>query len=169
MPIPSTNQGPLTSLNAALLRAAGGLYPLEAGVQLLVAHGFWTQQLWEAGLIDTSVDGGATQPLYAEVHWSQAVDALGNGALAGGGSDRRILRVAASLAGGVRLDLSDAVCGLDHGNLRLVLRAIWHANGAHEHRFVTPDEQDSDIEATPCRSADAMPSRLPGQAISGQG
>lgn len=143
--MPPTCQGPFTLLNAALLRAADGLYPLEAGVQLLVAHGFWTQQLWGAGLIETSVDGGATQPLYAEVRWSQAVDALENGGLAGGGSDRRILRVAASLAGGVRLDLSDAVCGLDRGNLHLALRAIWQANGAHEHRFVSPTSKTATL------------------------
>lgn len=167
--MPPTCQGRFTWLNAALLRAADGLYPLEAGVQLLVAHGFWMQQLWEAGLIDTSADRGATQPHYAQVHWSKAVDALENGGLAGSGSDRRILGVAASLAGGVRLDLSDAVCGLDRGNLHLVLRAIWHANGAHEHRFASPDEQGSDIEATRWRSADARPSRIPGRAMSGQG
>ncbi len=53
----------------------------------------------------------------------------------GSGSDNRVLRIAASLCElGVPVDLADAVTGLDRHNLALVLVALSHANGAHEHK-----------------------------------
>ena len=45
------------------------------------------------------------------------------------------LRIAASLSElGVPVDLADAVTGLDRHNLALVVAAISHANGSHEHK-----------------------------------
>jgi len=53
----------------------------------------------------------------------------------GSGSDNRVLRIAASLSElGVPVDLVDAVTGLDRHNLGLVLGALSHANGSHEHK-----------------------------------
>ncbi len=52
----------------------------------------------------------------------------------GGGSVNRVLRIAASLSElGAPVDLVDAVTGLDRHNLALVLGAVSHANGSHEH------------------------------------
>jgi len=64
------------------------------------------------------------------------VAALDAGTLTGGsGSDNRVLRIAASLSElGVPVDLADAVTGLDRHNLALVLAALSHANGSHEHK-----------------------------------
>jgi len=59
----------------------------------------------------------------------------GGNADRGSGSDNRVLRIAASLSElGVPVDLVDAVTGLDRHNLALVLAAVSHANGAHEHK-----------------------------------
>lgn len=121
-----TNGAPLAE---ALRRAAEGLSTVEAGVNLLVAHGCWLDRLAQGGLIETSDSAGTTEPAYAEVRWNDAVTTLQAGGLAASGSQGRILKVAASLAAGVPVDLSDAVCGLDRSNLALVLAALTHANG----------------------------------------
>jgi len=70
------------------------------------------------------------------VGWRHAVAALEAGTLTGGsGSVNRVLRIAASLSElGVPVDLADAVTGLDRHNLALVLAALSHANGSHEHK-----------------------------------
>jgi len=53
------------------------------------------------------------------------------GALSGG--ETRLLRIAASLLGGPPVDLSRNLAGLDREHLQLVLDAIAHAGGSHEH------------------------------------
>lgn len=54
------------------------------------------------------------------------------GALSGG--ERRLLAVAGALASGVALsDLGGVLSGLDRPNLQLVLAALAHAAGSHEH------------------------------------
>jgi len=69
------------------------------------------------------------------VGWRDAAAALDAGTLTGGsGSDNRVLRIAAGLSDlGVPVDLADAVTGLDRHHLALVLAAIAHANGSHQH------------------------------------
>jgi len=85
---------------------------------------------------DLSADELAEEPRYAWVGWRHAAAALDAGTLTGGsGSDNRVLRIAASLSElGVPVDLADAVTGLDRHNLALVLAALSHANGSHEHK-----------------------------------
>ena len=125
-------------LAEALMRSAKGLLAQEAGVRLLVEHGLWPARLAQEGLVATATEGGL---IYAEVRWDEAVEALTTRLVASGG-ERRVLLVAASLAGGVPVDLSDAVSGLDRANLSLVLAALSHANGSHEHaEFVGEAEQ----------------------------
>ena len=56
------------------------------------------------------------------------------GALSGG--EQRILRIAAALGAGTPVDLSTAFDGLDRENTRLVLAAMAHAAGSHDHSDV---------------------------------
>jgi hypothetical protein len=49
------------------------------------------------------------------------------------GGERGFLMLAASLAENVPVVLGDVVSGLDRGNLELVLAALAHAGGSHEH------------------------------------
>lgn len=82
----------MTTTTADALRAwAKGIYPSEAGVELLRETGAWS------------------------------------------GGERRLVRIAASLLGGPAVDLSEDVPGLDRQAAALVLAAIAHANGSHEH------------------------------------
>jgi hypothetical protein len=102
--------------HAALRTWAKGIYPLEAGVEVLIriSDGRFaaSSQPW----IQTGDDPG----------WSWVdVDQLTNdnlGALSGG--QARMLRIAASLLGGAPVSLYEAIARLDRGHLQLVLAAI---------------------------------------------
>jgi hypothetical protein len=120
------------SLATALRACAAGPYPLEASTELIIANGTFlhrndfTTRFIELG---TSISDGAT--LMATIDWDAAVTALHAGELPCSGGERRILQLAASLAGNIPVDLSDTVTGLDHHNTDLLLTAIRHASGMH--------------------------------------
>lgn len=117
-------------LTAALRACAAGLYPLEAGVALLISNGtfLWrddfTTRFIEHG---TSISDGTT-PM-AVIDWEAAITALQAGELPCSGGERRILQLSASLAGGIPVDLRDTVTGLDDANITRLLTAIRHASG----------------------------------------
>lgn len=48
-------------------------------------------------------------------------------------AERRLLLLTASLGGGAPVDLSEVLPGMDRHNLELVLAAVSHAGGTHEH------------------------------------
>ena len=117
-------------LTEALRACANGIYPLEAGTELLIASGAFlhrhdfTSRFIEHG---TSISDGTT-PM-AAIDWDAAITALNAGDLPCSGGERRILQLSASLAAGIPVDLSDAVTGLDDRNTALLLTAIRHATG----------------------------------------
>jgi hypothetical protein len=55
------------------------------------------------------------------------------------GGERRLLAIVASLAGGRPVDLADTLTGLDRDTIALVLAAIAHASGSHEHTDMVID------------------------------
>lgn len=104
---------------------ARGCYAEEAGVELLVRafDGRFADRDWP---------------------WIRACDRPGwfwvdadaiivhSGALSGG--ERRILALVAALIGNIPLeDLGSVVSGLDRRHLQLVLAAVAHAGGSHQH------------------------------------
>ncbi len=70
----------------------------------------------------------------AAVGWEAAVAALEAGRLPCSGGEGRVLRLAASIAGGVAVDLGAALPGLDERNIALVARAVLHAAGHRDLR-----------------------------------
>ena len=122
------------TLNAAAIAAAlhahaHGIYPGEAAVALVIDHQYWlTRADFLAGFTDT-FPGLTDRTPMAAICWPEAVAALDCGQLAGSGSENRILRLAASLADGIPVDLQDAVSSLDDTNLQHVVTAIRHAAG----------------------------------------
>ena len=117
-------------LTAALRACAAGLYPLEAGTGLLIANATFlhrddfTSRFVSAG---TSINDGTT--LMAAIDWDAAIVALHAGELPCSGGERRVLELSSSLAGGIPVDLRDAVAGLDDGNISRLVTAILHASG----------------------------------------
>lgn len=117
-------------LAKALRACAAGLYPLEAGVGLLIAHGEFLHRADFTGRFirhGISITDGTTE--MAEVNWDSAISALNAGELPCSAGEQRILRLAASLAAGIPVNLCDTVPGLDQRNIQRLLTAIAHAYG----------------------------------------
>jgi hypothetical protein len=130
----------LLDVESALLRAAVGDYAVEAAVLLLANSGHWLPRLQAAGLIAIALDGDAADGgPWAAVQWGELDGALRRGAVAGSGGQLRVLRAAASLADGQAVDLADLSAGLDRDELTLLLAALAHAAGSHEHHDVRRD------------------------------
>jgi hypothetical protein len=119
-----------SALHAALRAHARGIYPAEASVELVISHGFF---LPRSDFRDrfvhfgTSITDGTTS--MAAIDWPAAVTALNTGHLPCSGGEQRILRITASLAHGIPVDLRDALSGLDHRNIQRVTTAVLHASG----------------------------------------
>lgn len=123
-------------LENALLRAAVGDYADEAAVLLLVNCGHWLPRLQTADLITLlpDLDG---EGLWAQIDWPDLAPALSAGSLVGSEAEEWLLAAAASIADGSPLDLGELAAGLDRRTLTLVLAALAHAAGSHDHPAVT--------------------------------
>jgi hypothetical protein len=111
------------SLPAALLAAAEGICTLEAATGLLIAHGTWLARDDFTCFIN---HGTGT----AAVDWQAALAALDTGVLLGSGGERRMLRLAASLADQASISLGEAVTGVDDRNFDLLLRSTMRPDDA---------------------------------------
>ena len=117
-------------LAAALIACASGIRCHEAGTGLLIDCGSWlhredfTSRFITTG---TSISDGVT--LLASTDWEAAVTALHAGNLPASGGERRMLLLAASIAGGVPVSLSDTLTGIDRRNASLIVSAVAHAAG----------------------------------------
>lgn len=75
----------------------------------------------------TSLTDGVTELVH--IDWQAAVTSRDTGHLPCSSGENRILRLAASIAAGIPVDLSDALCGLDQASISLVVSAMRYANG----------------------------------------
>jgi hypothetical protein len=120
-------------LSAALRACASGFHPLEAGTGLPIDCGSWLHREDFTGRFiatGTSISDGIT--LMASTGWEAAIAALNAGELPSSSGERRMLLLAASIAGGIPVSLYDTLPGIDHRNASLVIKAIAHATG-HTH------------------------------------
>jgi hypothetical protein len=120
-------------LPAALRACASGFYPAEASTELLISHGsFLHRSDFTGRFIDTgtSITDGVTT--MANIDWPAAITALDTGNLPCSGGEQRMLRLAASLADGIPIDLRDALTGIDDHNINLVITAVLHASGKRQ-------------------------------------
>ena len=114
-------------LVAALRACAAGLYPLEAGTELLISNGtFLHRGDFTTRFITRGTSGGTSM---AAIDWDAVTAALNNGDLPCSGGERRILQLSASLAAGTPVSLRDTVTGLDNDNTTRLLTAIRRAAG----------------------------------------
>jgi hypothetical protein len=110
-------------LQAALRAGADGICTLDAATGLLIAHGTW---LARDDFTSRFICHG---PEAAAIDWEAAIGALNADGLPSSSGERRMLVLAASIAGGIPVSLSDTLPGIDHRNARLVIKAIAHAMG----------------------------------------
>ncbi len=75
----------------------------------------------------TSLTDGVTK--LAQIDWQAAIASRDTGDLPCSGGENRILRLAASIAVGIPVDLNHALSSLDEASISLIIRAARHANG----------------------------------------
>ena len=112
---------------------AKGLLCLEAAVELLIGNGSWLSREDFAGIaIEFAVESGwevsSRRPM-AAVDFVAVAGALEAGVLPCSGGEGRVLRIAASIAEGVPVDMREAVTGLDEDNAVLAAAAVLRAAG----------------------------------------
>jgi hypothetical protein len=118
----------------AELRAwARGVYATEAAVELLVR--------FEGGRLAHPRHPWIMPDLGESWYWLEPDHLTGLGAACLSGGVRRLLAIVASLTSGAPVDLGDALAGLDRDTVTLVLAAVAHASGSHEHAdmLIDPD------------------------------
>jgi hypothetical protein len=114
-----------SSLPAALRAAAEGIYTLEAAAGLTITHGTWLGRDDFARFIRHGTGTSA-------IDWEAAISALGAGELPSSAGEKRMLRLAASLAGQAPVSLGDAITGIDERNLSVLISALLHAGGRRQ-------------------------------------
>lgn len=102
----------------------------EAAVELLIGHRSWLVRDDFLGYVELCC--GFRGELMAVIDWQAAWTALEDGHLPCSGGERQLLGVAASIAGGVPVDLCDVVTGLDAAGCVRVAHAVLVAGGHHE-------------------------------------
>jgi hypothetical protein len=118
---------------------AAGMLAETAAVNLLAEHGTWlSRATFTSRCLDIAADladipGGTA----AVIRWRTAITGLHHHGATG--SEKAVLRIAASIAAGIPVSLHDALGSLDHATLRAVLRAIAHASsGWSGHDLIAP-------------------------------
>lgn len=118
-------------LQAALHAGAEGLYALESGTGLLLAHGTWPAREDFRCFIHIADSNTSAGSELASTDWEAVIAALDAGECPSSG-ETRMLRLAASLAADVPVQLGSAVTGIDDRNVGLLVKAILHASGQRQ-------------------------------------
>ena len=120
------------TVHEALRAWARGVYATEAAVELLV-HAFdgrFAEEGWS--WVRTEPNGGA---------WIDATRLSEHHADLSGGERRVLSLVAALLDPDQPVDIGDIASGVDRCHLDLVLAAIAHAGGSHQHAAIIRDHE----------------------------
>ena len=116
-------------LPAELRTYAYGLLCTEAATEILIGHRSWLRRDdFVDGFIKNGWDLASDTPM-AYVNWPAVLTALDTGTLACSSGEAQILRIAASIAEGIPVDLRENLTSLDSHNTNLVTRAVIHATG----------------------------------------
>jgi hypothetical protein len=115
------------TLAAGLRAHAQGLHCLEAAAELLIAQSWLHRDDFTSRFVTVHPGIGIGQPV-AVIDWPAVITAL-RSSLPCSGGEQRMLKVTASLADSIPVDLRDAVTSLDETNLQLLITAIRHASG----------------------------------------
>lgn len=106
---------------------AQGLGCLEAAAELLIAQP-WLHRVEFTSRLITLHPGIGSGQLVAVIDWPAVVAAL-ESSLPCSGGEQRMLKITASLADGIPVDLREALTSLDDTNLQLLITAIRRASG----------------------------------------
>ena len=113
---------------AAIRAWAKGWLPAEAAAELLISHRTW---LLREDFLQVAVEAGwepFRDRMVAAIDFAAAADAV-QGVLPCSDGERQVLLVAASIAGGIPVDLREAALCMDAVNAARAAQAICHASG----------------------------------------
>ena len=151
-----------TEITDQLRRWARGMYTTEAATELLIrAHNGTFASIERPWIKPTDHAYWIDFPAITE-----HLDALSGG-------EQRLLRIAASIGSdeATPVRLGDVLSGLDRPTLRLVLAAVAHAGGSHQHSSLVIDRDGhATITKEPSLfiwDGEARPPGSTGQAIAG--
>jgi hypothetical protein len=110
--------------------SASGIHPLEAGTSLIIDCGSWLQREdFTSRFINIGTGASDEDAPMASIDWAAAITVLDGGEIPCSGGERRVLRLAASIAAGTPVSPNDALPGIDDRNAVLVVQAVAHAAG----------------------------------------
>jgi hypothetical protein len=115
------------TLAAGLRNHAEGSCCLTAAAELLIAQSWLHRPDFTSRFITVHPGTGGGQPV-AVIDWPAVIPALETSLPCSGG-EQRMLKITASLADGIPVDLRDTVTGLDDRNIQLLLTAIRRTAG----------------------------------------
>jgi len=120
---------PARQLICLLQDTASGQNADLAAVELIARHNHFIHQPAFRRLITAGTSILSGEPVLA-IRWQAAITALETGRLPATGSERAILRIAASIGDpGIPVHLREVLGSLDHRNITLIASAITRANG----------------------------------------
>ena len=90
-----------SQLSAAMRVAAAGIHPDEAATGLIISHGTFLRREDFLCHVETAASITDSTPM-AWIDWDAVTAALDGGRLPASGGEKRIVRIAASLAAGTR-------------------------------------------------------------------
>ena len=115
------------AISTALRNHAEGSCSLAAAAELLIAQAWLHRDDFADRFVTVCPGPGSGKPV-AVVDWPAAVAALGTSLPCSGG-EQRMLRITASLADGIPVDLRDTLTGLDDRNIDVLITAIHRTSG----------------------------------------
>jgi hypothetical protein len=119
----------LAELSAALRAQADGMHASEAAAELLMTNASWLHRDDFLSQFMHTGTGLTSGILMAAIEWPEAIRALNAGRLPCSGGENHMLRIIASLADGIPVNLRDTLTGLDTANISRVATAVRHAGG----------------------------------------
>ena len=122
-----TSPQPAERLAAAIHAGASGICSLEAACEMLISTGRLHRDDFARFIRTETPDASGTE--VADIDWQALITSRDAGRLPCSGGENRVLRLAASIASGIPVDLNHALSGLDHASITIVTRAVRHANG----------------------------------------
>ena len=153
-----------TDLENGLRQWAAGSYPDEAAVELLI-RSRWTRRTSFVSDCTRALEGGRGSWIDWETVGQILAGERDSAVLAASGGELRVLKIAHAIAHG---QLADAVAGLDRRHLDLVLAAIAHAGGSHQHNGpLAPDPNGRWLDRDE-RTAHVFPSARVASPLAGR-
>ena len=115
------------SIATALRNHAEGSRCLAAAAELLIAQAWLQRADFTSQFITVHRSPGSGKPM-AVINWPAVVTAPDTSLPCSGG-EQRMLKITASLADGIPVDLRDTITGLDDRNVQFLITAILRASG----------------------------------------